>query len=65
MRVKDGRTCWREKIIRTRERIQHGRRGMGKIIAGFLVWGIDYTVTPLGLAIRGRCKGGMGMGQKV
>ena len=48
-----------------RGRIQCGRRRMGKIIAGFLVWGIDYMATPLRLAIRGRCKRGMDMGQEV
>lgn len=37
----------------------------GKIIAGFLVWGIGYTVTPLRLAIRERCKTGMDTGQEV
>ena len=36
---------------------------MGKIIAGFLVWGIDYSETPLIVAIRGECKEAMDTGQ--
>lgn len=62
---RDGCTCWREKISRTWGRIQRGRRRWGKIIAGFLVWGIGYTVTPLRLAIRERCDTGMNTRQEV